>query len=734
MTTDFVRKLLLAMLAPLVFLLASCGGGDGAGAHGPQPEPETPDRIRLVTASGAAAVLPGDRSASLALEAYATDRNGVALPGRIVAFSVDDAQAGVAVQPDNHGVTDAAGKATATLTLTGSGLERWFTVRAAVGELASDPLPVRVVGAATTAQINLVARNGLTMPSDGATPIEIDAYVVDANNNAMANVPVIFVAVDEASPPSVVLQPVDGGRSDDTGRATATLRLGANPQNRNVAVRAEANGVVSANLNIAISGTAITVSGPSTITLSGSQPTEFPVLLTDSSGAGIPDRVLSVVSRLGNQVLTPTVRTDADGMAVAEVRGTRAGTDTLTVSGLGATGSLQFQVSDQSVAFDSRSPVTAPIGSEGVALTVRYSRIGGIPGGTRVSFATTRGVVSPGDADISGGVATVRVSSQQAGPATITATVGGVTASLPFTFYATAPHSATLQATPQIVTANLSGSTQNRSALIAVVRDPAGNPVINRRIAFTAEQDPSGGRIEPAIATTDAAGRAVSSFIAGPNVTPTNAVSITARDLDAPSVVSPPARLTVAGRDLFIRVETDNRVVKVDSPPVYEKRYAAVLTDSAGNGIANARVQAKAVPTAYRLGRWVSLTEGWVQVITGEAPSEDSNYDGFCSPGEDANRDGYLTPGNVAAVSVDSETNAAGIAELVLTYPQGFAMWVEVVLEVSATSAGTESQSSIRFWLPISADDVRDPNTPPPGVISPFPYPAGAGPQNASCG
>jgi hypothetical protein len=734
MTTDFFRRLFACLLAPLALVLASCGGGGGAGGAGPAPEPETPAQVRLVAVGSP--VLPTEGGElSLPLEAFVVDSRGVTMPGRIVAFTVTDLSGGVVAQPQNNGITDESGKATATLTLAGSAQERTVTVQASVGERSSEPLQVRIVGATVAAQVYLLSRNGLTLPSDGATPLELDAYVVDANNNAMANVPVSFVAVDGVSPPGIVVQPLSGGRTDATGRAAAILRLGADPQNRAFTVRASANAMVSAPLNLAVTGTSISVSGPTTITLAGTEPTEFPIQLKDSSGAGIADRILTVASQAGNQVLTPTVRTDADGVAVAQVRGTRAGADTIVVSGLGATASASIQISDQTVAFSTGSRTTAAVGSTGASLVVRYSRVGGIPSGTQVSFATTRGVVSPVSADISSGSATVRVTSAQAGPATITATVNGVTASHPLNFFATAPASITLQASPQIVTANVIGSTENRSSLIAVIRDAAGNPVANRRVAFTAEQDASGGSITPPVVTTDSSGQAISNFVAGANTTPTNAVQIVARDLDASSVVSLPARVTVAGRQLFVRVETDNRVEKVNNPPIYRKNFAVVVTDSAGNGIPEAAIQAKVVPVRYALGFW-EFTDVWTQNIEDVLASEDQNFDGFCSPGEDTNGDGYLTPGNVAAVSGGSATDEAGIAELVLSYPQAFGAWVEVVLEVSAVSTGTESQTAARFWLPVSAEDVSSPSG-PPGIISPFPYPPNdpgvVPPLNPSC-
>ncbi|MFP5405575.1 MAG: hypothetical protein ACLGHY_04295, partial [Gammaproteobacteria bacterium] len=421
------------------------------------------------------------------------------------------------------------------------------------------------------------------------------------------------------------------------------------------------------------------------------------------------------------------------GKATVQVGGSMPGADTLTVSGAGTSAAFPLEVSDRSLAFAPGSPLQVQIGPAGGTFVLNYSELHGVPPGTVASLLTTRGSILPRDkADISSGTAAFNVSSQQAGPAKLTAMVGNVSATWPVAFYASTPSVINVQSSPQIISANVGDSTEQRSSLYVIVRDANGNPVANRRIALTTLQDHSGGIIEPGVVMTDASGRAEASFIAGRNVTAPNAVMVVARDVDA-SVESSPASLTVSRRELFVRFHGDNKLEKSDSA-TYKKRFAVIVTDSAGNGIDKASIQAKIVSVGYREGHWTKGSP-WTQSITAVFPSEDVGFDGFCSTAaEDANRDGYLTPGNVASVSGSSATGADGIAELVVSYPQGFAQWVEVILEVTGRSAGSESQSAMRFWLPILSDDLADENLEPPGVTSPFPYPRDAAlPLNGSC-
>lgn len=571
-----------------------------------------------------------------------------------------------------------------------------------------------------------------TLSSDGKAPVTLTATVVDGSGIARALKAVEWKIADPVSPIGVRLENVQT-KTDGTGKAGATLALSGNPTNRSVSVTATSEGA-SASMTVDVAGTTLALSGPQTVSLNGT-PSRYTINLRDSGGLGIARQTLTVTSSAGNRLSTGSPVTDASGQATFELTGTVAGTDTLSVSGIGAGTTFAVNVANESLAVIVPS-TDLPIGvNSNVAVT--YSKAGGIPVGATVTLNSTRGTVSPSTASIASGTATFTITSTTAGPATIYATVGTTQSAANANFVSTTPARIDLQGTPNIIGPNQPGQTTERSTLLAVVRDAAGNPVKGAMVAFANPIDPSGGTIDPAVGLTDASGLATSAFIAGPTATAPYAVQLTAQVLGT-TVPAAAFSLSVSRQTLFVRVETDNVIEKVPDPPIYRKRYAVVVTDSTGNAVPGAEVQIKLTPTKYATGYYClsQTVEGsdppyidchvdggrWLQKKTGEYPSEDVNKDGVCQAGEDANLDRQLTPGNVASTSAGVTTDASGVSTILVSYPQGFATWVEVFLEVTVRVGGTEGANGTLFWLPISADDLNDKTKPPPGATSPFPY------------
>jgi hypothetical protein len=584
------------------------------------------------------------------------------------------------------------------------------------GVAGKDALSVQLLG--STATIN----------SDGKTPIDLTAIVTDASKVAAKNVPVTFSAEDPNGASGGVRLEVVNGTTDATGAATARLSLLGDPSNRTIKVVATASGTASVPLEIQVTGTTLAVTGPSALALNSPAST-FTVSLKDSAGKPLSGRDVTVSSAKGNALSATSIRTDSGGQASVGVRGTVPDQDTLTFRALGVTQEKGITVSGQGLQVAPGGGFTTASGAPAVALgtngtvVVTYQSSSAIPSGATVNVSTTKGTITPASASIASGSASFQVASTFAGPATVTADVGGVRTTFDFNFVSVTPTQVDLQASPATVGPNLGGSTEQRATLTAVVRDAAGNPVADRVVSFTAIDDPSGGQISPGVATTDLAGRATTSFVAGPNTTAPNAVRVQAT---VGSIRSQVALLSVARSQLFVRLGTDNKIEKIE-PALYKKTYAVVVTDSTGNAVNGATVQASLRPLQYATGQWVrtGATPPWAQDIDATFPSEDIDRNGVCSVGEDANGDGQLTPGNVATVVQSGVTNADGVTGIALQYPREFARWVEVVLEVRIQVAGSEGVASAQFFLPISADDVTDANVPPPGATSPFPFPTG---------
>src|SRR5690606_39709492 len=252
------------------------------------------------------------------------------------------------------------------------------------------------------------------IPSDGAANATITALVLDANNNVIANVPVILSA---SSGSLAVADPV----TDESGSVTATLSTAGDPTNRAITVTGMA-GDRSGSVTVNVIGTALTITGPSSLPLNGT-PETFTVVLTNAGGKGIAGRTVSVSSALGNTLSQTAVTTDAQGRASVNVTATVGGVDTITASALGISTTASVAVSN--VAFTFSAPVAGtevPLNTP-TTITVNYSQGGGggVPGET-IEFSTTRGTLSAGSAVTDGsGNASVTVTSTNAGPALLTA-------------------------------------------------------------------------------------------------------------------------------------------------------------------------------------------------------------------------------------------------------------------------------------------------------------------------
>jgi len=124
--------------------------------------------------------------------------------------------------------------------------------------------------------------------------------------------------------------------------------------------------------------------------------------------------------------------------------------------------------------------------------------------GTLITFTTTLGSIQPPQAETNGGRVTVNFNSgTQSGTATITASSGGATVgatgAIKIAVGAAAVSGITIAATPTVVP-----STGGTSTITATAGDAGGNPLNGVQISFTTDV----GSVSPAVATTDANGRA----------------------------------------------------------------------------------------------------------------------------------------------------------------------------------------------------------------------------------
>lgn len=715
-------KPLLGLLASLA--LAACGGS-GSGSDDafrpgtpPSATPPPPAVGSLVaTSSQTSVTLDGTQTAEIRV--VARDASNVALAGVPVTFSASGGSlevrqgtttssaggsggaTGGSTTPAAVAVLSGVG-ATAgpiTVTATAAGASGNVTTTVQVAAVASQP-PV-AVGSLT------LSTSTPTIPSDDQIRADITAIVRDTSNRFLANVPVTFTASSGGLE-------IVSGTSNASGVATARLGSAADPTNRTITVQATAQSIQQ-TITISVTGTRLTIQGPAALVLG--QTGTYTVSLTDAGDRGIAGRTITLSSARGNTLSAPSIVTDTTGRGTVNVTITQPGAETLTATGLGITSTQAIAVNADSftITTPAADNLEVPLGTA-QPITVRWLSGGAPVVGQPVTFATTRGTLSAPtvNTDASGN-ATVTVSSTTAGGAAVTASgSGAATTQRLLEFIATVPASVSVQASTFTV------APTEQATITAIVRDAANNLVKNATVTFNLT-DITGGTLQTASAVTNSQGRAQTVYTAGSTPGPQNGVNITARAGGVQGAV----QLTVAQRALFLSLGTGNTIREINQDSQYQLDYAIQVTDANGNGVPNVPLTITILSLDYLKGRraFVSGGPGWSAYASPfyVCADEDANRNGVLDPGEDFNNSTRLEAGNVALVSPrNAVTNDQGVATVAVVYPQEFAYWLDVRLEVSASVGGTETRRSTQFRLPGAASDFNTQTTAPPGPVSPF--------------
>ena len=581
------------------------------------------------------------------------------------------------------------------------------------------PPPTSGTGGTSAAASIQLLKSAPSLASVDGSSLTLTAIVKSSGNVGLKDQTVAFSTTD-----SGVRLDVGDGKTDASGAVAAKLTL-SDPTNREVPISITSGSATTVE-KIAVVGTTISLAAPTSVAFG--QSAEFSVTLRDSASNPIVGKTVTVSSRAGNTVTTSGT-TNLQGQLKITVAGAVAGSDTLTVSAMGASDAKVFNVSGDQLSYqDVPSEVLV---NANATLKIKMVRNGVVQVGQPIALTATRGTLSSTSpiTDASG-VATVTISSATAGLTSVIATgAGGLQATARLEFVSDSPAKVTLQSSPAVVGANVASTSTNSSQLIAVVRDAADNPVKNKRVNFSFLADPSNGSIDPGAAITDSTGLASVAFIAGPTPTGNNAVRV--RATVEGTTLSSDATLTVSRRELFVRIGTGNEVEKLDTTK-NAMPYTAIVSDASGNPVKDVVVQASLLPTTYFKGyyAWDEPSTSWVKQVNTACQSEDTNTNGQLDPGEDTapgigNGNGILTPGNPAVVTFTgasgNKTSADGTVDMKITYPRDHATWLRVRLRVTATVvAGTEGLQDVQLTLPGIASDYTAKTVAPPGASSPY--------------
>ena len=577
--------------------------------------------------------------------------------------------------------------------------------------------------ASQPSQLTLTADAPRLPTSDGSTSTVVTALVKDSSNNAVANQKVNLLSSDTGL---TIAREGSATVTDSSGRMKfrVTLESTSGVSRSRTASLEGKLGSVSGKLDLPISGATLSIAGPEslasgatgdyTVTLldsAGKAASGVAVALTTTSGSVSPASITTSTTGQGNFRLTAAVS------GAATVSATATGLDpvTRTVQFVGSDTPFRIIVpaDNATVDINTTQRVQVELRNNGAAVVA-----------APITLTTTRGLFS-GQSSVSGvtdasGRFAADLSSSGVGQANLTALSGSSTTTSRINFVSRTPAKLSLSTDVSSLPVNTAGASSSSTRLVATVRDANDNVVTGATVIFSAIADPSGGSIQPGTAITDSSGQAVANFVAGPTSTGPGAVRLNAQVVSGSGTLSAdtPRTLTVTAAALFLELGTGNSIAS-PSETVYSMPWSVVVTDANRNPVANARVTASLKAVAYRKGVWQFNATTWTTAIAGTCGSEDLNQNNLLDAGEDLNGNSKLDPGSPAAVQVTSTngtTGSDGLAALAITYPKSFGEWVQVVLQVTIASSGTESVVSRQFVLPAAASDLDDPTVAPPNV------------------
>jgi hypothetical protein len=600
-------------------------------------------------------------------------------------------------------VTDANGTVTEKLSVKGDASLRDITIKASSSGVESAPVVVKVVPVTSGIASLLLTSSGGTLASSGGTAVNMIAFVKDANNAVVPNASVTFSADSGALGATKV-------NTNAQGQALVSLNTGGDASLRTIKVTASA-GEQTASTDIGVSGTRLVISAFSTVNLKTS--TDMVVKLVDSSGNPLVGKPVTFSARSNAITVkgggaSPAL-TDNNGQLVLSYNAQAGTSDSISVKAQGDSVVLPIAINASNFTINAVSGGNVALATLNTntcyAVTV-HSDVAGVPQTGNVRFSTSRGAIYQDAAcgtllqaplALVGGNAIAYVQASGAGLTALTAKYedsgASVQSEVEFVAPLTAQATISLQADPAVIGANTAGSTAQRSALRAIVRDGTAenNLVKNAQVSFSIQTDASNGSLSsPSLVSTDSDGAAT-------------------------------VKLTVTKKSLFISAGSGNALDASDSS-TYRKTYSVFVTDAAGNPVPDVIITAAAWPRYYYKGylQYSQAAQSWVVAAALKCDNEDRDRSGTFNPNNDLNLNGRLDPGIPLNLSTGGKTDSSGTAIITLTYPRDRANWLDVELTIRGNSSGTEATYVGYTLLPGLATDFNRVDISPPGVISPY--------------
>lgn len=576
---------------------------------------------------------------------------------------------------------------------------------------------------AFTANTLSLSLSQTSVKSDNSDSSIITATVLDSSNVPIEGVTVTF----EASGGQLSAASVN---TDANGEATITFSSGTvEKKNQVVTIEASVSGLSPVQIPIQVIGTSVTLSTDKTaLQIGGDDTAILTITVRDASSDENSNKIynaevyVSVDSgSKGAATLSPTTgKTDVNGMLEVEVTGTAEGDVTVKVEALGATATQTFTVGAIGEVFSITDPSEDPVSlSTNTDLTITVKA----PDLNNVVFATTLGTWDGGSEKYTtkpvdgNDEASAVLNSPDSGVATVQVyDADNPSTSDMLTVAISAPRNEANQIslqTSSTVVAPSTGGVSNAVNLTATVRTADAQPVGNAPVAFSIENPTGGGEsVSPVIVFTNDNGIANSTFTSGSLSSDAEGVTINAKLVDFPNITDS-CQIVIGGTAGSVVIGQSTKIQSNDTNTSYILPMSVLVADSNGNPVPYASVTLSTWPTRYRTGQWVRGDECSVAYLPYEDGgdytynNEDQNRNLSLDDGEDINKapeegDGVLTPHNSVSGTVPATvtTDENGVANFDLVYLKQYSVWVEAEIKASTFVLGTETLSTLTFFLP----------------------------------
>ncbi|MBU0479625.1 MAG: Ig-like domain-containing protein [Proteobacteria bacterium] len=582
----------------------------------------------------------------------------------------------------------------------------------------------------TTSNAIVLSLSQNSVETDGSDSSTVTATVIQNN------VPQEGVTVNFATTAGLIS--VGSVTTDSNGRASVTFYANPGDRSNQVATITATSGGLSQTIPITITGTIINLAATQTqVSVGGT--TTLTINVLDAGSVGINSATVDLSTSNANVALSATTgTTNTSGVLTVILNGAVTGTTVITVSSSGATQTITITVGASASSINITNPATSPyVIVTGIPQVVTITG----PFNTDVTFVSTLGTWG-------GGAATEIQTTDGAGVASATLTSDLVGTATVMVYQTSTPgnsDSTLINVSPPIGDANQvavsfsatsvapsSATVTNSVTVYAKVITDSSEPIANVPVTFSLSNTTGGGEyVSPASAVTDSSGYATTTFYSGTSSSSGLGVNVIATEHGSASPGnSDTGTIIIGGTPASIVLSRGTHATASGDNTYYIMPMGVLVSDSGGGAVANATVSLTAWPTRYRIGtggpptiQEVPPTGSLVYSVV----NEDANRNLILDAGEDVGpcddlsactalaADGVLTPPSAAAGSVPSSvtTIANGTGAFNLTYLKSSAVWIEDEITATVKVLGTESKTSLTFWLPyLTSDEDLIPSSP----------------------